>query len=219
MIVYVESNFVLEIALGQEQVTYAENILALAETGKIELTFPSFALSEPFTTIFNRRAERRRQYEAFLKILKQIKRSESLKQVVLDLESLITILKDTQRDDFKPLHTVIQRMLASGRVLETTLTNCKQAEIYEKDIDLSPQDSIIYASVVDDLKKRAKDETKCFLSRDKRAFPDDGETSETKDRVLSRSLIARELRGYGCKYFVTFDKGLEYIKFATNQAE
>lgn len=52
MIVYVESNFVLELALGQEQSASAEAILALAEAKKIELVVLGFALSEPFLWLF-----------------------------------------------------------------------------------------------------------------------------------------------------------------------
>ena len=54
MIVYVKSNFILEIALEQNQATAAESILALAESGQIELAFSAFALSEPFSTITRR---------------------------------------------------------------------------------------------------------------------------------------------------------------------
>ena len=58
MIVYVETNFVLEIAREQEQVESANQILILAEQGKIELAFPSFTISEPFSTIIRQRKER-----------------------------------------------------------------------------------------------------------------------------------------------------------------
>ena len=51
MIVYVESNFVLEIALGQEEAPAAETILELAENNKL-MNFsldshPRIALSTP----------------------------------------------------------------------------------------------------------------------------------------------------------------------------
>ena len=48
MIVYVESNFVLEVALGQEESPSAESILVLAESSKIELVFPGFSLKETY---------------------------------------------------------------------------------------------------------------------------------------------------------------------------
>lgn len=54
MIVYVESNFVLEIALGQEENAEARRILNLAHEALVEIAVPSFALCEPFGTITQR---------------------------------------------------------------------------------------------------------------------------------------------------------------------
>ena len=44
MIVYIESNFVLEVALEQEESKAAEDILGLVEEGRIKLVLPTFAL-------------------------------------------------------------------------------------------------------------------------------------------------------------------------------
>jgi hypothetical protein len=60
MIVYVESNFVLEIALGQEQATSAEALLAFSESRSIELVLPSLTLTEPFSTVTHRDCDRRK---------------------------------------------------------------------------------------------------------------------------------------------------------------
>jgi predicted nucleic acid-binding protein len=54
MTVYVESNFVLEIALGQEQASAAEAILDRAEGGEVKLALPAFSLSEPFAAVRRR---------------------------------------------------------------------------------------------------------------------------------------------------------------------
>lgn len=47
MRVYVESNFVLEQALQQEQCEACESILQLASAGRISLCVPAFSLAEP----------------------------------------------------------------------------------------------------------------------------------------------------------------------------
>ncbi len=218
MIVYVESNFVLELALGQEQASSADAILKSAETKKIELAFPSFALSEPFTTVMHRRGERRRQYDAFLKTLDQIKRSEAFKKVVLDVEQLIDVLKQAQKNDFDPLHAVVERMVVIGRIIEINAPIFQQALIYQTALDLSPQDSIIYSSIISDLESRALDEEKCFISRDKKAFFGEdifSEESDVKDKLLSKSRIRNELKRYQCRYISTFDDGLKFITART----
>lgn len=54
MIIYVESNFILELVLAQEESTSAEQILDLAEKNLIKLVLPSFSMMEPFWTIQGR---------------------------------------------------------------------------------------------------------------------------------------------------------------------
>ena len=49
MIVYVESNFILELAYLQEDHENCGRILKLAEAGKIQLILPAFAIAEPFS--------------------------------------------------------------------------------------------------------------------------------------------------------------------------
>lgn len=59
MIVYVETNFVLEVALGQEQAEAAAEILNRAEGGEIELAIPYLSLVEPFSTVTKRHRDRK----------------------------------------------------------------------------------------------------------------------------------------------------------------
>lgn len=47
MIVYVETNFILELAFQQEQHQAVNSILELAERGKIELVYPGFSIRNP----------------------------------------------------------------------------------------------------------------------------------------------------------------------------
>jgi hypothetical protein len=58
MIVTVESNFVLEIALRQDEVAECERLIALAGTGSIRLAMPACSLFEPFETMVRRRKQR-----------------------------------------------------------------------------------------------------------------------------------------------------------------
>lgn len=51
MDVYVETNFVLELALLQEQQESCQKLLDLAEAGRINLILPAFSLTEPYETL------------------------------------------------------------------------------------------------------------------------------------------------------------------------
>jgi hypothetical protein len=73
MIVYVESNFLLEIALVQEQSVGAENILALAQSKKITLIVPAFALAEPYWTLRKNGDARRKLCNEVAREIKQLR--------------------------------------------------------------------------------------------------------------------------------------------------
>ncbi|MDE0349567.1 MAG: hypothetical protein OXM56_07660 [Gammaproteobacteria bacterium] len=60
MKIYVESNFVLELALQQEQASSCEEILELCEGVDRELVVPAYSLAEPYETLIRRRKERER---------------------------------------------------------------------------------------------------------------------------------------------------------------
>lgn len=61
MTVYVESNFVLELALQQEQTSAAESILNATARGEFRLALPAIALTEPFSTLEQRSRNLRRE--------------------------------------------------------------------------------------------------------------------------------------------------------------
>lgn len=58
MRVYVETNFVLECVLGQEQSQSCTAILTLATDGLIELVIPAFSVIEPYQRLTRRKRDR-----------------------------------------------------------------------------------------------------------------------------------------------------------------
>jgi predicted nucleic acid-binding protein len=201
MIVYVETNFVLEIAREQEQVEAANQILTLVEQGKIELAFPGFTLSEPFSTIIRQRKDRKELLRSLQDTLVQLRRSETHKNTTDALEPVLDLLNVAVERDLDLLHATIERMLKTGRSLETDISNFRQAVDYQKRFDLSPQDSIIYSAIIADISRRPAIEDKRFLSRDNEAF-------------ATNLAIKRELRKYNCRYIGSFKDGLASIEHA-----
>ena len=197
MIVYVESNFVLEVALGQEESPSAESILLLAESNKIELVFPGFALSEPFATVTQRDRDRRRLRSSFTEMLRQLQRSEPHKQVVSELQPVPIILTAIVKKEIDLLQSTVNRLLHVGKSIEIDGASFRQALIYQRNLDLSPQDSIIYAAVIADLQKRSHQEDKCFISRNWKDF--------------RNPAIKSELDSYNCRYAESFGEGLNII--------
>ena len=182
MIVYVESNFILEIVLKQQQAASAEAVIQLAEMGKIEIAFPSFALSEPFATITRRERDQGRL-------------GRSIEGMLDQLPILLANASKKERDG---LWSVVSRLVAIGTSLETNKVCLTQALSYQRSPGLTSQDSIIYAATILDLQRRPFSESKCFLNNNFHDF-----------KVPS---IITELNGYNCWYEHRFAQGLNFIR-------
>ena len=75
MIVYVETNFILELAFQQEQRDACEEILHLSETGSVKLVIPAYCLAEPHEKLTRQEIERRRLQELLDRELQQLLRT------------------------------------------------------------------------------------------------------------------------------------------------
>lgn len=182
MIVYIESNFILEIVLKQTHAATAEAILKLAENGKIELAFPSFSLSEPFATVTRRQRDQDRLG----------------KSVGGMLEGLQTMLSDAAKKERDGLWITINRLVKAGTSIEINTAGLEYALECQQRYRLSPQDSIVYAATIIDMQRRPLTETKCFLN------------SNYKDFAIPP--IITELNTFNCWYERHFGKGLSYIR-------
>src|SRR5205085_3609502 len=121
MIVYIESNFLLEVALGQKEAPSVDAILTLAEGDKIKLVFPGFALSEPFASVMHVNSERFRLRNSLEAMVKQLKQSEQLelhRQVVSDLQPVLFIFADILEKELDLLHSAVDRLLSVGKSIE-----------------------------------------------------------------------------------------------------
>jgi predicted nucleic acid-binding protein len=76
MIVYVESNFILELAYLQEEHENCERILKLAEAEKIRLIVPAFAIAEPFSAWVGQERRRVDLHKSLTDELRELGRSE-----------------------------------------------------------------------------------------------------------------------------------------------
>ncbi len=200
MIVYIEFNWLLEIALEQEQSSAARSIISLAESHQIELAYPSFALSEPSENMMRARRERNVTQKSLEKILIDLERSESHKQIALDLKPAVSTLKSVYASQMGLLCATVEQLLNAGRCINMDTSNFREALAYQRNVELSLQDSIIYSAVIADLKNQPIEEGKCFLSRDHKAFGRHGDYK-----------IKTELGKYNCRYIGSFAQGLDFI--------
>jgi hypothetical protein len=167
---YVESNFVLEIALGQEESVSAERLLAAAERGDIQIALPAFALSEPFSTVTGRVRERGRLADRFDSQMGQLARSVPHRQDVAALRPIPNILALIDGRERDGLARTVERMLGTARRIETDLAVFRETLAYQGRFGLEAEDAIILAAVVADLRTQALPGPHCFATRDTSHF-------------------------------------------------
>ena len=197
MNIYVESNFVLELALRQEQYEACENILSICEAGRAKLVLPAFCIAEPYET-WVRRAKHRSNLARDLAVeLGQLLRSEPYREEVDALQNLTNILIRSGEEEKQRVNQTLDRVLNITEIIPLERDVLMSAIAHQADLDLSPPDSIVYASVLHHLSTTVPAES-CFLNRNSKDFDDPD--------------IVDALSNYNCKMLPRFDSGHDYIQ-------
>jgi len=196
MDVYVESNFVLELALLQEQFESCERIIELCEMGKAHLILPAYSLIEPYETIVRYAKNRKKISNDLATEAKQLSRSKPYQDEINALQKITGFLIRSQEEEKERLRSTLDRLLAVAEIIPLDAQIISAAGKYQLDRELSPQDSIVYASVICHLNQSASVD-KCFLNRNSKDF-DDPDIVDALDR-------------YSCKMLFSFNNGYDYI--------
>ena len=72
---YVESNFILELAFAQQQHEHCLKLLELCESGELDLAVPAYCLAEPLETLGRRHKDRRELQGRLQQELRQLRRT------------------------------------------------------------------------------------------------------------------------------------------------
>ena len=196
MNIYVETNFVLEIALLQEDCKNCELILSLCEENRARLIVPGYSLAEPYETLKRRQNERK---EAGIKLdeeLKKIARTTTYKEKLSGFNEIIELLAESAEEDNRNLDKTCLRLLQIADTIPLDAKVLKMADWYRRQYPFSPQDAIIYASVLSHL-NNYRSSTNFFVSRD-RDFTDPD--------------IASELQQYNCTLLSNFGHAYHVIR-------
>lgn len=200
MILYVESNFPLELARVQEESAEVEALLGIAEAGGVELVFPSIAVTEPFSTLDRYGSERARFLQTLNAQLGDLSRSQPHQPLVANMNSLVATLTTMRKDETDRLEAAVERMLNCGSAVPITAAVFAAARKAEFTFDMSPQDAIVFASVAHHLDairaKPAGSPPDCFVSRN------------WKDFAVARG----EFRSRECEFKPTFAAALAYVR-------
>jgi len=196
MDVYVESNFVLELAFSQEQHESCNRIIELSENGKTQLILPAYSIVEPYETML-RHAKKRTEVSIDLAAqVKQLSRSKPYQDEIDALQKVTGLLVRSLDEEKESFRNTVNKLLAVSQIIPLDAKTFVNAGKYQTDNALSFQDSIVYASVLSHL-STSTSTAKCFLNRNSKDF-DDPDIEET-------------LNSHGCKMLFSFEQGYRYI--------
>ncbi|MBA3468651.1 MAG: DUF4935 domain-containing protein [Herpetosiphonaceae bacterium] len=197
MNIYVETNFVLELVFQQEQSLSCEQILQLCESNQAQLIIPAYSLAEPHEKLIRQARSRRDLQHVLDTELRQLARTTTYKTRITSLQDITQLLIQSNEDDQQRFIQYRARILRTASIIPLTAAILVQATTYEAPYDLSPQDSLVYASVIAHLRE-SQPTSACFLNRNSKDFdnPD----------------IVDELAQSACRMIARFDQGYNFIQ-------
>jgi hypothetical protein len=197
MNVYVESNFVLELALEQEKSESCSEIIQIAQDQRLQLFVPAFSLAEPHQAIALKDKARKR-FSADLKShLGDLGRSRPHRDLPATADTLSETLITRAQLDRVGLKRIISTLLETASVIPLDSALVSFGSQMENDYGLTGQDAIVLASVVSHLETTRPIDS-CFLNRNSKDFDDPD--------------IRERLESLDCELFATFGGALEYLK-------
>jgi len=165
MNVYVETNFVLELSLLQEEHESCERIIALCESGGAKLILPAYSLAEPNETLKKSSLKRGQLADTVKDELKYLTRSASYKDETKTLEAVVDLFARSAIEERQRFTNTRQRLLQAAEIIPLDSTILISAVACEQQYRLSPQDALVFASVLQNLNIATS--PSCFIDRDK----------------------------------------------------
>jgi hypothetical protein len=117
MIVYVESNFVLELAYLQEEHESCQTIIALAEAGSIHLVLPAFSIGEPYDAWVRRYKDRRALLERLQREIRELSRSKPYLAVSQESAGVTSTFVRSLEEEKARLDEITLRMLRCAETI------------------------------------------------------------------------------------------------------
>lgn len=197
MNIYVETNFVLELAFEQKQSKSCEKILQLSESKQVKLILPAYSLAEPHEKL-NRQATNRKKLQDSLNIeLRQLSRSKTYNSRIESIRDLERLIVQSNEEEWQRFILYRDRLLNCAEFIALDINVLQVAVSFESLYDLKSQDAIVLASVISHL-DRDKPNQACFLNKNSKDF-------DSPD-------VVQELQKLNCRMIFRFDHGLNFVQ-------
>jgi len=198
LILYVETNFLLEFALEQESVGDAERLLVSAERHSITLAFPACSINEAIFEVEHRATVRRRLVRAVSDEVRILSRSAASASPVSDLSAAIQTLSEVNEAEQSRLDATLLRLLSAATCISLDADIALRARETRIRFGVEDPDALILSSILSDLERRPRDERKWFASRDRGDF--------------SSPAIRDELRRHNCGFVHAFADAVRLVE-------
>lgn len=195
MIVVVETNFIVELVLQQEQSQACENIVALCwSNSHLRMVIPAFAVAEAGMLLERRKGERRKRVSDLPSHAREMGRTKSLRRVAEIVEELRADLVQAELEEAS--RWLDLRLRLDGDEVEIIpLTSATFAETIAiqigREIEQLP-DAIVLASLkgfLEELRGSGTDVPVLFVS---------------KDNVFGTPAVLKQLGALRCTYVNSF---------------
>jgi hypothetical protein len=196
MNVYVESNFVLELALEQEECDSCAEIIQLASRRQVKVLIPAFSLAEPHQAIAGKAKVRSRLGEELRAHLGELGRSKPHREMPVTFGALPVALVERAQFEREGVRRAVSELIQTAEVIPLDSGILRSAAEMETEYALSGQDAIVLASVLFHLETTTPADS-CFVNRNSKDF-DDPDIRERLDEL-------------NCKFFSRFASALAHI--------
>jgi predicted nucleic acid-binding protein len=183
----------------QEEHESCEGIIGLCEANRIDLLIPAYSLMEPLETLIRRDKDRSRLAESIGNEFKQLARSVPYKTETTTFQGVVSLLTRSGSEERERLSAIRNRLLQTAHIIPLDSHILALADTSDRQHGLSPQDAVVYASVLWHLETFPPGKA-CFINRN----PKDFEDPDLRDALSS----------HNCKLLFKFADGFAYIQNA-----
>jgi predicted nucleic acid-binding protein len=195
LIVYVETNFILELAYLRSTSDNCQRLLELARDRRVQIVISSFALVEARLAWQRKVSHRNSLHSAVRSELKELARSRPLIEIPAQSQAFVAALIDSAQQDRGRLEAAVDSIITVATVTPTDPPIVMRAYEVEQRTGLSPQDALVYATVVSHLEHDLAG-PKVFVTQNKQDFV----------------VVKEELARYDCKLLFKFDAVEGYVR-------
>ena len=180
----------------QEQCAICEKILRFCEAQKANLIIPTYSLAEPHKKLIRQAKERRKLQQSLDQELRELSRTKSYKKRLYSIENIKSLIVQSSQDASEKFVKYREYILKIAEIIPLNANILLKAVSAEENYDLSPQDALVYVSVLKHLQNNKPDQA-CFLNRNSKDF-------KTPD-------IIDELKSLNCRLITQFNDGYDFL--------